>query len=130
VSWQVTSPNRNSGYYSISESGGSTFVSGQGKIIKSINGGASWSELPNSPGDIFNIHFFNDRIGFAFGRGNYSGGDLGYAYGSIYCTDDGGNTWNGSADIKEVGVIQSVSFPSNKIGYAVSGNKIIRLYVK
>ena len=130
LGWQVTSPNRNNGYYSISEAGGSTFVSGQGKIIKSTNGGASWSELPNSPGDIFNIHFLDDHIGFAFGRGNYSGGDFGHSYGSIYCTDNGGNTWNGTPDIKEVGLIQSVSFPSNKIGYAVSGNKVIRLYVK
>lgn len=130
LTWQVTSPNRNTGYYSISEAGSSTFVSGQGKIIKSINGGASWSELPNSPGNILNIHFLNDRIGFAFGGGNYSGGDFGHFYGSMYCTDDGGNTWNGTADIKEVGPIQYVSFPSNKIGYAVSGNKIIRMYVK
>jgi photosystem II stability/assembly factor-like uncharacterized protein len=130
LSWQVTSPNRGNGYYSISASNGSTFVSGQGKIIKSTNGGVSWSELPNSPSDIYDIHFLNDRTGFAFGRGNYSGGDFGYFYGSMYCTDNGGNTWNGTAEMKEVGLIQSASFPSNKIGYAISGNKVIRLTVK
>jgi len=52
----ATSPHQNTGYYSISGANGSTYVSGQGKIIKSINGGNSWNELLNSPGDIFAIH--------------------------------------------------------------------------
>lgn len=128
--WQVISPNRNIGYYSVSGNDGFVYVSGQGKIIKSTNRGKSWNELQGSPADIFRIHFINENVGFAFGRGNYSGGDFGYSYGSIYCTVDGGNTWKGSADIKETGLIQSVSFPSNKIGYAISGNMIIRLTIK
>jgi photosystem II stability/assembly factor-like uncharacterized protein len=128
--WHVTSPNRGIGYYSISEANGVTYVSGQGKIIKSTNGGNTWNELANSPNDIFYIHFTNDQNGFAFGRGNYSGGDFGYNYGSIYCTSNGGNTWDGSRDIKEVGLIQSASFPTATIGYAVSGNTIIRLMLK
>ncbi|MDQ3682919.1 MAG: YCF48-related protein, partial [Bacteroidota bacterium] len=130
LTWVVTSPQRAIGYYSVSESNGSVYVSGQGKIIKSTNGGSSWSELPNSPMDIFTIHFTDDKKGFAFGRGNYSGGDFGYSYGSMYCTDNGGNTWNGYADVKEVGPIKGVSFPTNNIGYAISGNKVIRLTVK
>ena len=77
--WQVTSPRRNMGYYSVSEANGSTYLSGQGKIIKSTDGGNSWIDLPNSPADIFAIHFINDKRGFAFGRGNYSGGDFGHA---------------------------------------------------
>jgi photosystem II stability/assembly factor-like uncharacterized protein len=128
--WQVTSPQRNLGYYSISEAKGSTYVSGQGKIIKSINGGSSWNELPNSPTNIYAIHFINDKKGFAFGSGNYSGGDFGHTYGSIFCTNDGGNTWNGSKDVKVFGPILSVSFPTNNIGYAVSLFKVMRLTVK
>jgi photosystem II stability/assembly factor-like uncharacterized protein len=130
LSWLVTSPNRGSGYYSISEANGATYVSGQGKMIKSINGGSSWTELSNSPGDIFAIHFINDKTGFAFGRGNYSGGDFGRSYGSIYCTVNGGAAWNGTADVKEAGLIIAVSFPASNLAYAVSGNTIIRLLAK
>ena len=75
ATWQIKSPNGNIGYYAISEKDGSVFVSGQGKIIKSTNGGASWIELSNSPADIYAIHFISKQTGFAFGRGNYSGGD-------------------------------------------------------
>ncbi len=130
ISWQVCSPNRDIGYYSISASNGAVFVSGQGKMIKSVDGGISWNELSNSPADMYSIHFINERIGFAFGRGNYSGGDFGHSYGAIYCTDNGGLTWNGTSDIKEVGLIQSACFPSERIGYAVSGSTVIRLLRK
>lgn len=127
--WQVTSPNKNIGYYSLSLSSGTTYVSGQGKILKSVDNGISWKTLANSPSDIFEIHFTSQNIGYAFGRGNYSGGDFGHSYGSMYCTDNGGNTWNGNGDFKEVGLIKAVSFTLNKIGYAVSGNKIIRIVI-
>jgi photosystem II stability/assembly factor-like uncharacterized protein len=127
TTWEISSPNQNNGYYSVSASNGAIYVSGQGKVIKSVNGGASWSALGNSPIDIFAIHFISKNTGYAFGRGNYSGGDFGYNYGSFYCTNDGGNSWNGGGDLKEVGLIDAVSFPTNEIGYAVSGNKVIRV---
>jgi hypothetical protein len=64
-----------------------------------------------------------------FGRGNYSGGDFGHSYGSMYCTNNGGNSWNGNGDFKTVGLIQAASFPSSKIGYAISGNKMIKISI-
>jgi photosystem II stability/assembly factor-like uncharacterized protein len=129
-SWQITSPNKNRGYYSLSSSDGINYVSGQGKILKSVDNGVSWFELVNSPGDIFDIHFTSKDMGYAFGRGNYSGGDFGYSYGSMYCTNNGGNSWNGNADFKEVGLIQAVSFPLSNIGYAVSRTKVIKIAIK
>ena len=130
VTWQIISTNLDRGYYDISEANGSTYLSGQGKVTKSINEGTSWIDLPNSPADIYAIHFIDSQNGFAFGRGKYSGGDFGYSAGSIYCTSNGGATWNGTAEIKETELIQSVSFPTSKIGYAVSGTKLIRVFVK
>ena len=129
-SWQITSPNKNIGYYSLSLSDGISYVSGQGKILKSLDNGISWYELATSPSDIYDIHFTTKNIGYAFGRGNYSGGDFGHSYGSMYCTDNGGNSWNGNGNFKDVGLIQAVSFPLSNIGYAVSGNKVIRITMK
>ena len=129
LTWNLITTSFNQGYYSVSGTLNAIYVSGQGKIIKSTNGGASWTMLPNSPSDIFAVHFFDDKNGIVFGRGNYSGGDFGYAFGSIYCTNDGGDTWNGSAEIKQTRLIGSISFPLNNIGYALGGgNKIIRLH--
>lgn len=128
--WEITSRNKTTGYYYLSASNGSIYISGQGKVIKSVNGGNTWNELVNSPSDIYAIHFINRDRGFGFGRGNYSGGDWGTYYEAIYCTNDGGISWNGSRDIKEIGPILAVSFPTDKIGYATSGNKICRVTVQ
>lgn len=130
LTWEISSPNKDVGYYSFSSSEGVSYVSGQGRILKSANGGSSWTELVNSPSDIYAIKFTDKNIGYAFGRGNYSGGCFGHSYGSMYCTNNGGATWNGNGDFKEVGLIESVSFPVPNIGYAISGNKIIKILIK
>lgn len=127
LTWEITSPNKNVGYYSLSSSEGVSYVSGQGKILKTLNNGTNWTELTNSPVDIYAIYFTDKNIGYAFGRGNYSGGDFEHSYGSIYCTSNGGNTWNGKGDFKDVGLIKAVSFPTKNIAYAISGNKIIKI---
>lgn len=127
ITWKITSPNKNVGYYSFSSSDGVCYVSGQGKILKSVDKGNTWTELTNSPTDIFDIKFISKNVGYAFGRGNYSGGDFGHSLGSIYCTNNGGDTWNGDGDYNEVGVIESASFPTSNIGYAISGNEIIKI---
>jgi photosystem II stability/assembly factor-like uncharacterized protein len=132
LTWEISSPNKDVGYcyYSFSSSEGVSYVSGQGRILKSANGGSSWTELVNSPSDIYAIKFTDKNIGYAFGRGNYLGGCFGHSYGSMYGTNNGGATWNGNGDFKEVGLIQSVSFPVPNIGYAISGNKIIKISIK
>jgi len=130
VSWKVNNTRRYAGYMSISASGGALYVAGQGKMIKSINDGALWSVLPNSPYDIYALDFIDSKKGFAFGIGNYSGGDFGRGYGALYFTTDGGKTWGGSRDLTEVGTILAASFPTGDLGYAVSGYyKVIRISV-
>ncbi len=128
-SWHVTSPGKTYGYYDLSLVEGVSYVSGQSKVLRSTDNGNSWNELANSPQDIFAIHFVNKNTGYAFGRGVYSGGDFGFSYGAMYCTNNGGVSWNGRDDFKEVGLIGDVSFPSAKIGYAVSPNKVIRIVI-
>ena len=130
ATWQLNKLNNDVGYYAISSSNGGDYISGQGKILKSTNGGTSWFELTNSPIDIFDIKFIDKNTGYAFGRGNYSGGDFGRVYGAMYCTSNGGASWNGNGDFNEAGEITAVSFPAKNIGYAITGNKIIKIDVQ
>jgi photosystem II stability/assembly factor-like uncharacterized protein len=127
LTWKVTSPQTNTGYYSIASAGGVTYVGGQGKVIKSTNNGNSWSVLANSPADVFAIYFKNSKNGIALGRGNYSGGDFGHSYASIYTTSDGGDSWTGSSDITGYSAINAVSFPNQSVGFGITGNKIIKI---
>ncbi len=130
-SWHLTSPDKSkeSIYYSLAATNETVYVAGQGKVLKSNDNGASWTELANSPTDIYAIHFTDQKVGYAFGRGNYSGGDFGMPYGSMYCTDNGGNSWSGNGNFTELSTISAVSFPTNKIGYAISRNKVVKIVI-
>jgi photosystem II stability/assembly factor-like uncharacterized protein len=130
-SWQVTSQSKPQSLLSVAAADNNTvYISGSGKILKSTNGGSYFAELPNSPTDIYSLYFQDSKTGYAFGRGDYSGGDFGYLYGSIYCTNDGGNTWSGMRNLKPGAIFTEVSFPSNTIGYAVSLFGVTRLKVR
>ncbi|MBC7422049.1 MAG: hypothetical protein H7334_01200 [Ferruginibacter sp.] len=48
----------------------------------------------------------------------------------MYCTSNGGASWNGNGDFNEAGEITAVSFPAKNIGYAITGNKIIKVDVQ
>lgn len=129
--WQVTSPQFDEGYYGVASANGTIYVAGQKKIIKSTDNGATWTMLNNAPTNMFSIYFLNAKKGLALGVGNYSGGDFGYSYASLYATSDGGDTWSGSSDIKDFGLVQAISFPGNGTsGYGVSGIKVIHFNLK
>jgi photosystem II stability/assembly factor-like uncharacterized protein len=128
--WRVSATGFNQGYYSLSTAAGVLYASGQKHMVKSGNGGATWEVLPNSPEDIYSLHFTDGFKGFAFGRGNYSGGDWGRTYGAIYCTGDGGKSWSGIANVTQSGIIRSAVFPAPGIGYAISGPVVLKLRVK
>lgn len=130
ITWQMVSPKQKLGYYAIAATDKAIYAAGQGKIIKSIDKGTSWTALANSPSDIFAIYFTDDENGFAFGRGAFSSGDIALPYGSMYCTNNGGDSWNGTNNIGHIGLIQAVSFPFNTMGYAIIGNEVIRLVLK
>jgi hypothetical protein len=125
--WNIVNYSPGKGYYSISVVNEDTlYVSGQNRIVKSINGGASFEALPNSPSDIFKIHFTKDGVGFAFGRGDWSGGDFGHHFGTIYTTIDGGTTWDGGDLDETSGMIGTACFTSAHSGYALGGSTLVR----
>lgn len=128
INWNVSSPFPAIGANSLAlVNENLIFTAGYTNLMKSSNFGSTWSDLPNYPTDIFKLLFTSENIGYAFGRGEYSGGDFGHNYGSIYFTIDGGSSWKGNKKIAAVGLIQSASFPALNVGYAISGNVVIKL---
>ncbi|MFD1615503.1 WD40/YVTN/BNR-like repeat-containing protein [Gelatiniphilus marinus] len=130
-SWQINSTLSGSGTISISLTQDNiAYVSANNAIFKSIDFGNSWVKLINSATDHFDINFKTKNLGFAVGRGNYSGGDFGYDYGSISYTTNGGENWAGNKNIVETGSFNQSSFPSENIGYIVSSKKIVKIKIK
>lgn len=112
-SWNIVNYSSNR-YYSMAFAGNKTlYVSGQNKIVKSIDDGNSLHILDNSPIDIYSIHFINEIQGFAFGRDGGSG--------AIYYTFNGGDTWYGVKTETAPFSFESVSFTSPNTGYALGG---------
>ena len=99
-------------------------------ISKSTDFGNNWSSLSGYTGETFKLVFKSEKIGYAFGRGQYSGGDFGHDYGAINYTIDGGATWKGNNKLKDIGVIESASFPTESIGYALDRNVVIKIRKK
>lgn len=127
--WEVLNPFSTTTSYSVAWTSSKAFVSGNNRINVSSNSGASWLEVAKSPLNIFKLVFTTDKTGYAFGCGTYSGGDWGVYYGSFYATEDGGTTWQGQEDVKEMNVIEDASFPSTRIGFAVGGPSVMRIEI-
>lgn len=126
--WQLKSKLNTIGSVSISiEDKNTVYVSGANTIYKSNDFGETWNELKNPPFDNFDLNFIKQDFGFAVGRGGYSGGDFGDTYGSVYYTTNGGESWIGNADLKNISVLHQSSFPSDNLGYIVSFNKILKV---
>lgn len=106
------------------------YLSSNTKIFKSADLGTSWTELNNSPTDNFDINFTSQSTGFAVGRGNWSGGDFGHNYGSIFYTKNGGDSWTGSTEIKETSALSEIVFPTKNKGFIVGSSKIIKVEIK
>lgn len=95
------------------------YISGEGEVLKTTDGGATWEILANSPGRMTYIHFVDEKSGIAFGKGD------GLTYALNY-TLDGGLTW----EKETIGFVPIINFPSNKVGYSVMANSIIRINLK
>ncbi len=97
-----------------------------GVIIKSENGGDSWSINYTAPGvrEFTDIFFYNNgQYGWAVGQ--RTSADLGGA--KVFHTSDGGNSWQEQTvpdDVKENGLIR-VRFVDQNVGWVVGQNYII-----
>lgn len=126
--WTITTPFDDTQWYRLSKVDDHTvFIAGRSYMAKSENFGESWTGLPSNPGVVFALHFNNSKVGFAFGNGEYSGGDFGHYYGSIYYTRDGGTTWTADNMLTSIPGINACHFPTSDVGYAVGGNVVMKV---
>jgi photosystem II stability/assembly factor-like uncharacterized protein len=103
------------------------YVAASNGIAKSVDDGATWTKLPNAPPRMRVLFFTNSQQGYALGEGNYSGGDFGYSFGAVFCTNNGGQSWDGTANMRQSMFIPAASFPVGKLGYAINLNRIVKL---
>ncbi len=83
-----------------------------GRILKTINGGSSWSSQPSGTSErLYDIHFVSANIGFAVGDE------------IILRTINGGITW--LVQLKPGAFLKSVYFPSTTLGYAVGDQNVL-----
>lgn len=100
-----------------------------GKLIKTIDGGVSWSELEtNTDANFFGIDFIDNNKGFVVGgAGNcVENGCIPFSA-VMLKTIDGGNTWEKvSLNLSRKTELHSVHFVNNSIGFAIGNSSIIR----
>jgi photosystem II stability/assembly factor-like uncharacterized protein len=85
-----------------------------GTIIKTIDGGVSWTLLTyETYNELFSVYFTNPNDGFAVG-----------VEGTIIKTTDGGTTWT-IIPSGTLNTLYSIFFPNNSNGYIVGENGII-----
>lgn len=86
-----------------------------GKILKTTNGGSTWTYLPDNftSGSIIAIHFINENTGF-IAKSDVN--DDAFRGRNLYKTTDGGKTWT---KVFSADVIRKIYFVDNKIGFCV-----------
>ena len=99
-------------------------------IYKTNDNGVNWTGPTLFGGSGFNCIYTLTASGcIVFGSGDYSGGDFGLFYSAFWQTKDGGNNWTG-VQFKNTLAINCASFYTTTNGYAVSGNKLLKITVK
>lgn len=92
-------------------------VGGPCHILKTSDGGASWTSIPPPPNAFFLIdcHFFSSDTGLVVGSSGTVWADERYA---IYYTTDGGANWQQVAQTSTFnGHGWKIDFPSSNVGY-------------
>lgn len=126
VTWQVlqTPAHMTSGWYHIyfynSNLG---FIADNAGVYRTANGGQTWQRTDSDMAYFDGMHFYNATSGFCFNLvSQYQGGDFPVVLGSyVYTTTDGGMTWLKSELFKGFHA-GSLSFPSEEIGYGITGS--------
>jgi len=126
VTWQVlqTPAHMTSGWFRIyfynSNLG---FIADNAGVYRTVNGGQTWQRADTDMTYFDGMYFYNATSGFCFNLvTQYQGGDWPVVLGSyLYTTNDGGVTWLKGELVKGF-YPGSISFPSDGIGYGITGS--------
>ena len=95
---------------------------GQAIILKTLNGGQTWSStLPQNITKLYSIYFWDTNIGWACGSISSSSSDKGV----ILYTDNGGETWEVQHIENNCTELYDIDFVSNTTGWVVGSNGVI-----
>lgn len=105
-------------------------VGGNGLIIRTTDGGASWELLkPPTKSDLEAVHFINQRVGLVGGKDallNRSTDEV-TGFTEILCTEDGGGSWRRCYKQGEPSGFFQLTSLSDSLWFAVLGaNQLIR----
>ena len=96
------------------------FAAGVSGIYTTFDAGETWSSQPTPDGNLlYSVFFLTKKVGFVVG-GN------GFNSGSVYKTNDAGNTWFQSTS--QIQTFNSIYFPNDTTGYAVGTNGAVIKY--
>jgi photosystem II stability/assembly factor-like uncharacterized protein len=89
-------------------------------VYKTTNNGAAWSKVCNLDGPFYGLKLLSGNNWLLYGSGGYTGGCFGTFYAGFVVSENSGTTW-GIIPVLNVPAILSVSFYSEKEGYAIAG---------
>ncbi|MBK6882022.1 MAG: hypothetical protein IPH05_03575 [Flavobacteriales bacterium] len=90
---------------------------GDGKIMKTTDGGSTWQALPYTGLIQFKgVYFRNASLGFAFGNIDNS------FTGAMIRTTNGGATWTSCTFDASISKMHDVEFITDEVGYCISQN--------
>jgi photosystem II stability/assembly factor-like uncharacterized protein len=98
-------------------------------VYKTTDNGDHWTQSLIHQNGSFVLNPLTANSCLVFGAGTYSGDCFGTSSGIIIQTTNAGVSWN-ETELKEIGPISHTSFYSTTEGYAVAGNKLLKIKVK
>jgi len=104
------------------------FCIGGPGVYKTTDNGHTWRETIAGIGP-YVINPLTKNSCIAFGAGEYTSGDFGHFYASIWQSKNGGNSWT-NTQFKNTSGIICADFYTTVNGYAPAGDKLLKITVK
>lgn len=129
--WEVIDQYSDFGAFALSLNGSRAFSSHDAQIHRSLDRGENWDPVHTFDlASIWSLNFISETTGFAFGSGQWSGGDWGHSVAAMYYTKDAGQSWIGTSNVHEIEAVIHASFPTPTVGYAIGYRSFVKVKLK